>query len=82
MKISEIKHQLHDQIDNAGEEELREMYNLMLDYFNRNTDDSKVWDGIPRWQQERLIKSTNQADAGMGKPLVTVVEKMKNKYGI
>lgn len=81
MNEEAIKIDLHDKIEHADANQLKELYGLITNYFNGN-DTVGEWDSLPEIQQKLILKGLEQADAGLGKPVKEVTERLRNKYGL
>ncbi|MFD0763591.1 hypothetical protein ACFQZI_01915 [Mucilaginibacter lutimaris] len=81
MSTAELKSELIDRIEHADDVQVKQLYGLMLNYFNGHND-IEEWDMLPKYQQDRLNKSLEQADAGLVKPLGDVTKKIREKFGL
>jgi hypothetical protein len=81
MGTAELKIDLHTKIDHADNLQLKELYGLVTNYLNSNTD-VEDWHELSQVQQKALLKGIEEADAGLGNPLIKINERLRNKYGI
>ena len=81
MKTAEIKLDLHNKIDSAGSKQLKEIYGLVLNYLNSNYS-AEEWDTLTEAQRESITEGLTQANAGLGKPLSEINQRLRKKYGI
>ena len=75
-----IKTQLIDKIEHADFAQLKEIYSLLNDYFNGQQEDG--WDSLPIYQKEKITKSIEQANAGLGVSATEVIQIARKKYGL
>lgn len=81
MTNAAIKTELIDRIEHADDKQIREIYGLMLNYFN-GQDDSEEWGNLSEIHQQILLKSLDEADAGLGVPFDEATAQIKAKYGL
>jgi hypothetical protein len=81
MGTAELKLDLHAKIDHADNLQLKELYGLVTNYLNSNTD-IEDWDTLSAQQQKALLKGETEAEAGLGNSLNKINERLRNKYGI
>ena len=81
MKSAEIKLDLHDKIEHANFEQLKELYGLITNYFNSRQSDEE-WESLSTAQKKKIIHGLEQADAGLGTPLKEVIKGAREKYGL
>jgi len=81
MEAAEIKLDLHDKIEHADAEQLKELYGLVVNYFN-GTEPLEDWDTLSESEKKRINQSLEQADAGLGTPAKEVVKKIREQYGL
>jgi len=81
MKEAALKVDLHDKIDHADFDQLKELYGLITNYFNSNQAVDE-WDMLPAHQQKLIDKGLEQADAGLGTPLNEVNKRLREKLGL
>lgn len=81
MNVAVIKSELHQKIEDADTNQLKELYGLVINYLNNGgiTDD---WHALSAQEKEEILQSSAQADQQSGKPLQEVVSKLRSKYGI
>ena len=80
MNEAAMKKELHKLIDDADDRQIKEIYGLMLNYFNENEEGG--WDSLSPYRQERITESIKQADAGLGRPFDEVTRELREKYGL
>jgi len=81
MEATEIKLDLHDKIEHADAEQLKELYGLVINYFN-GTEPAEDWDALSESQKKRINKSLEQADAGLGTSAKDAIKKIRDQYGL
>jgi hypothetical protein len=81
MEEATLKLELHEKIEHADIEQLHEIYGLLTNYFNSN-DTTGDWDTLSDYRKERIHKSIEQANAGLGTPAQDVIQRMREKYGL
>ena len=81
MNVDAIKIDLLDKIEHADSNQLKELYGLIINYFNGN-DSTEEWDSLPEIQKNLILKGLDQANAGMGTPVKDVTQRLRNKYGL
>jgi hypothetical protein len=81
MENTALKIDLHEKIEHADKNQLKELYGLIINYFN-SSESVEEWDLLPESQKKILNKSLEQADAGLGTPLKEVNQKLRAKYGL
>ncbi|MGZ3874643.1 MAG: hypothetical protein ACXVJD_17115 [Mucilaginibacter sp.] len=81
MEDTELKVDLYNMIDHADKIQLKELYGLVINYFNggQSVED---WDSLSEYQKQLLDKSIEQADAGLGTPLKEINQRLKAKHGL
>ena len=74
-----IKNDLIDKINLATDRQIEELYGLVLNYFN---EDSEIdsWDKLPVHVQRQITESIEQAEAGLGTPVNEVIKRTREKY--
>jgi len=74
-----IKNDLIDKINHATDRQIEELYGLVLNYFN---EDSEIdsWDKLPVHVQRQITESIEQAEAGLGTPVNEVIKRTREKY--
>ena len=82
MEEATLKVDLIDKIEHADYKQLEEIYGLLMNYFNSKTDITEGWDTLSELQKERLTKSIEQADAGLGTPVKDVIKRTREKQGL
>jgi hypothetical protein len=81
MEVDALKIDLLDKIEHADTGQLKELYGLVINYFN-STQSDEEGDSLSDSQKKILYKSLEQADAGLGTPLRKVNERLRAKYGL
>ena len=81
MEEEALKIDLLDKIEHADTAQLKELYGLVINYFNSTQSDEED-DSLSESQKKILYKSLEQADAGLGTPLRQVNERLRAKYGL
>jgi hypothetical protein len=81
MNNAAIKTELHDRIEHADDKQIREIYGLMLNYFN-GQDDGDKWESLSEIEQQIILKSLEEADAGLITPFDEATRQIKAKYGL
>ncbi|HEY9534917.1 MAG TPA: hypothetical protein VIQ77_10285 [Mucilaginibacter sp.] len=81
MNEAAIKTELHDRIEHADERQIKEIYGLVLNYFN-GQDDHEEWDSLSEAEQQIILKSLDEADAGLVTPFDEATRQIKAKYGL
>ncbi|HEY4323273.1 MAG TPA: hypothetical protein VGN20_04785 [Mucilaginibacter sp.] len=82
MNEAAIKTELHDKIDHADPNQLKEIYGLLINYFNGQEKTEEGWDSLPEYQKEQILKGLEEADAGLGTPYDEVTRKLREKHGL
>lgn len=80
MNNAAIKTELHDRIEHADDKQIREIYGLMLNYFNENEENG--WDTLSPYHQDRITRSIKQAEAGLGVSAKDVLKQAREKHGL
>ncbi|MFD2873411.1 hypothetical protein ACFS5N_13080 [Mucilaginibacter ximonensis] len=80
MNNATIKTELLDRIEHADDKQIREIYGLMLNYFNENEE--KGWDTLSPYHKDRITQSIKQAEAGLGVSAKDVLKQAREKYGL
>jgi len=81
MEEQTIKVDLHEKIEHADLNQLRDLYGLITNYFN-GQDSTEEWDKLPELHQKLILKGLEQVEAGLGKPVKEVTERLRAKYGL
>jgi len=81
MEARALKIDLHDKIDHADADQIKELYCLIINYFNGN-ELVKEENSLSESQKNILYKSLEQADAGLGTPLKDINNKLRAKYNL
>jgi len=80
MEVAEIKTELHQKIDSADSDQLKQIYGLISNYLTGN--DTEDWDALTEAQQAHVLKGADEAHAGLGNSLTDINTRIKAKYGI
>ncbi len=81
MEEAVLKIDLHDKIEHADNKQIKEIYGLITNYFNgQDTEDG--WGKLPEYRKERILKSIEQADAGLGTPVKDIIRIAREKHGL
>ena len=80
MDETALKTQLIDKIEHADLNQLKEIYGLLINYFNGEQGDD--WYSLSEYQKEKINKSIEQANAGLGTPAKEVIKLTREKYGL
>ena len=78
MSTAELKNELHEKIDHADDTQVKQLYGLMLNYFN-GLDDMEEWDSLSKYQQEQINIGLAQAEAGLGSPAEEGMKSVREK---
>jgi hypothetical protein len=80
MEASALKVDLIDKIEHANDDQVREIYGLVTNYFNGQDEDG--WDSVPELHQKLILKGLEQANAGLTTPAKEVTARLRAKYGL
>lgn len=75
-----IKTQLIDKIEHADFKQLKEIYSLLNNYFSGRQEDG--WDSLSAHQKEKITKSIEQANAGLGVSATEIIQMARKKSGL
>jgi hypothetical protein len=81
MNVAEIRTDLHEKIEHADSNQLKEIYGLLINYFN-GQDSIEEWDTLTDSQKEAINEGLAQAEAGLGEPAEEFIKRLRNKYGL
>ncbi len=81
MEDAIIKTELHERIEHAEGDQLREIYDLLTNYFSSQATLSE-WDAISPVRKERLEQSIRQAEEGLFRPARDIIRETREKYGL
>ena len=81
MEASALKHDLIEKIEQADENQLSEIYGLVINYFNSN-ESVEEWDVMPESHKEAINRGLEQIEAGLGTPFREINNKLRSKYGL
>lgn len=79
MKEVELKIDLFDKIEHADSKQLREIYGLLINYFN-GQESEEGWDSLPEAHKRQILKGLEEADAGLVIPAKEVSDRLREKY--
>jgi hypothetical protein len=82
MERATLKTELIDKIEHADLKQLKEIYGLIINYLNSNSDITEEWDLLPEYQKQQILKGLEEADAGLGTPAKGVIQRAREKYGL
>ena len=74
MSISEIKSELHDLIDHAGEDKLMEIYDF---FHSQNIGKAETLDDLPQWQRESIMQGLAEVEAGLTRPVEELLREIR-----
>jgi len=81
MSTAELKLDLYSKIDHADSVQIKELYGLVTNYLNSSSD-TEDWDTLTQFQQNHILKGETEGDAGLGRSLSQINDRLRNKYGI
>jgi hypothetical protein len=81
MEAEALKVDLIDKIEHADYNQLKQIYGLVTNYFN-GLDETGSLDTLSEVQQKLIVKSIEQADAGLVTPVEEVIKRSREKYGL
>jgi hypothetical protein len=81
MKEATLKEDLIDKIKHADNDQVRDIYGLVTNYFNEQGAEDE-WESLSEYHKERIMKSIAEADAGLGIPVKDVIDRVNKKYGL
>jgi hypothetical protein len=81
MNAAELKLDLHDKIDHADSKQLREIYGLLINYFNGQTS-VEEWDTLTDSQKDAINEGLAQAEAEQDEPVSELTRRLRSKYGL
>lgn len=76
MSISEIKNELHELIDHADDEQLKEFYGF---FQIQQVDKTQTLDNLPQWQKESILQGLAEAEAGLGRPVDKLLKEIRQR---
>ena len=82
MNVAEIRTDLHDKIEHADSNQLKEIYGLLINYFNGQYSPEEEWDKLSDAEKDAINEGLAQAEAGLGEPFENVSKRLRNKYGL
>ena len=82
MNTTELKINLHDKIEHADNKQLKEIYGLLINYFNGQYSPEEEWDSLPESHKRQIMKGLEEANAGLGTPAKEVSDRLRKKYGL
>ena len=81
MEVAALKNDLIDRIEHADPNQLKQLYGLMINYFN-SLDVIGGEEKLSDYQKKQIEKGLEQADAGLITPFDEVTQKLREKYGL
>ena len=81
MTLAQIKTDLHEKIDHADGNQLKEIYGLLINYFNKH-DSLEEWDTLTDSQKDAINEGLAQAEAGEDEPVSELTKRLRSKYGL
>jgi len=81
MEQEALKIDLHEKIDHADPNQVKELYGLIINYFNGNETVEEDY-SLSESHKKILYKSLEQADAGLGTPLKEVNKRLRAKFNL
>ena len=82
MEEAALKIDLHEKIDHASSEQLKQLYGLVINYFNSQYDEVEQWNSLSEIHKESIEQGLKEADAGLGTSFDEVTKSLKEKYGL
>lgn len=81
MNVTEIRTDLHEKIERADTNQLKEIYGLLINYFNGQYS-IEEWDTLTANQKEAINEGLAQAEAGEDEPVSELTNRLRSKYGL
>lgn len=81
MNVAEIRTDLHEKIEHADSNQVKEIYGLLINYFN-GQDSIEEWDTLSDSQKEAINEGLAQAEAGEDEPVSELTNRLRSKYGL
>jgi len=75
MEATEIKTELHHKIDEADTHQVKEIYGLITNYLNGNTN-AEEFDALPAALQQNILKGLEQAGTVPGNSLKSINQRL------
>lgn len=79
MSTAELKLKLFREIDTLEKCELEQIYGLVLNFINKDTD-TEEWNALSTTQQQGLLEAIDEMNSSEGIDHKKVMEKYNNKY--
>jgi len=76
----ELKEDILEIIEHAESKQLKEIYDLLTNHFNNKSFDN--WDSMPEPLKQKIDKSIEQANSGLGTPAKEAIKRVREKYGL
>jgi hypothetical protein len=81
MEEATIKLELHDKIEHADSNQLKDIYGLITNYFN-DQEVEENWPQLSEVQKAEIYKGLEEAEAGLGESFDAVTERLREKHGL
>ena len=79
MSTAEIKLKLFREIVLLDESKLKEVYGLLFNFLNKETD-TEEWNSLSLAQQTALLEAFHELDSCEGSDHKTIMDKFRKKY--
>lgn len=79
MSTAEIKLKLFREIDTLDKSKLEQVYGLLFNFLNKETD-IEEWDSLSQAQQNGLLQAVAELDAEEGIDHQSIMDKFRKKY--
>lgn len=79
MDTKEMKRQICEQVEQFNDNQVKEVYGLLLNYLN-SKNDTRDWNQLTKGQQQGILKGIDELQKGEGIPHKNVMEGARNKY--
>jgi len=80
MEETSIKDEIIEIIENADLNQLKEIHSLLTNYVSDHHA-ANGWESLSEYRKKRILKSIEQADAGLYMPAKEATERIRKKYG-
>jgi hypothetical protein len=74
MEENILRSEINYLISGADLNELKDIYNLLTNYFNGQWSDEDGWDSLPDHQKEKILESIEEGNAGLVTPAKEVIK--------
>ncbi len=81
MNVAEIKIDLHEKIEHVDSNQLKEIYGLLINYFN-GQESLEEWGTLTDSHKEAINEGLAQAEAGDDEPVSELTKRLRDKYGL